>query len=357
MVYKDNKRNTWFFRVYVQESNGKRKQKQRCGFKTKKEAIESERLFVSDYNSCENDMTFLELYNIYINYKKQNLKYQSFRAVENRFKNHIVPYFKDYKLVDIQASDYIAWKEAILNKNFTYKYNSSLHIWMVNILNFACKFYNLNENIASKVGNFKNKSNNKDIQFWTYSEFKQFIDKVDDIVYYALFTLLYFTGMRIGECLALSWDDIDNGYVSITKTLTRTETGSYSVNTPKTNASNRKIKIDDHTLLILKKLKQYYQDFVSFNNKWFVFGGIKPLSTTTIERKKNNYCIISHVKQIRIHDFRHSHATLLVSNNIPVPIVSNRLGHSNISETLNTYSHFVPKDEEKIINLLETIQK
>jgi integrase len=92
----------------------------------------------------------------------------------------------------------------------------------------------------------------------------------------------------------------------------------------------------------LNKLKVFYQNHVGFNNNWFVFSGLNPLSQTTVGRRKDEYCIKAKVKRIRIHDLRHSHATLLLYRNVPITVISNRLGHADISMTLNTYSHLIP---------------
>lgn len=359
-IYKDIKRNTWYFRDYVQLKNGERKQKTRSGFKTKSEAKKAETEFLLNYNIVENiNIKFTDLYIEYIKHKKQKLKYQSFRALKNRIDTHILPFFKDYYINNIMGKDYIEWKDYILEKNFSYNYNSSLHLAMVNILNYAMNFYGLNSNVACKIGNFPNINTIPKINFWTLEEFNNFIDYVDDIVYYSFFTILFYTGMRLGECLALNWNDINENYIDINKTLIRNDhnNNEYSFNSPKTKKSIRTIQIDNNTYLILKNLKTYYKKIINFDDNWFVFGGIKPLSTTTIQRKKKYYCEISKTKEIRIHDFRHSHASFLVSNNLPITLISKRLGHSNISMTLNTYSHFIPDDEQKTVNLIDTINK
>ena len=354
-IYKDTKRNTWYFRTYVEDKNGIRKQKTRSGFKTKNQAKYAESEFLMNYEINNSDIPFIDLYKEYINYKEQNLKYQSFRTIKNRIEKHILPFFKDYNVSKIKSKDYIDWKNYILKKNFSYKYNCSLHICMVNILNFACTFYSLKENIASKIGNFSKRDYFQKVNFWTYEEFKKFITCVDDKVYYTLFTLLYYSGMRLGETLALNWNDINNNYIMINKTLIRCSKENYMFNTPKTSSSFRQIKIDNLTLKVLNDLKDYYKNMIGFNNNWFIFGGIKPLSTTTIERKKNIYCKIANVNQIRIHDFRHSHASLLISKNIPVSVISKRLGHSDMSTTLKIYSHLIPEDEDKAVVMLNNL--
>ena len=358
-VYKDLKRNTWYFRIYVDDETGVKKQKTRSGFKTKLAAKHAESEFLLNYNilNDNNDILFIDLYYEYIKYKKQNLKYQSFRTYKSKIEKHILPFFKDYKINNIKSNDYIEWKEYIINKNFSYKYNCSLHICMVNILNFAYKFYNLNENVASKVGNFSKRNYFPKVNFWTFNEFNQFINNVDDKVYYSLFTILYYTGMRLGECLALNWNDIKDNCIYVNKNLIRKNINNPIFNTPKTPSSVRIIKIDKYTLNVLNDLKDFYKKSIGFDNKWFVFGGLNPLATTTIERRKNYYCKISNVKQIKIHEFRHSHATLLISKGVPISVISKRLGHSDMSTTLKIYSHLIPEDEDKAVNMLDKIRE
>lgn len=356
MIYFDKKRKTYKFRVYVTDKNGKSVQKQRNGFKTKKECIIAEKNFISTYEDTNDNTLFIDLYNIFIESKKQDLKFQSFRSLKNRFEKHILPFFKDYQIKNIKVNDYVLWKNKILDSKYTYTYMSSLHQAMVNILNFGIKFYDLKENVASKVGNFSKKNYIKKVNFWTYEEYKQFSSQINNIVYFTFFDLLYFTGMRLGEIRGLKWADIHNNYISVNKNLIRSSIKNCEFNTPKTNSSIRDITLDNYVLLNLLKLKEYYMQYVGFNDDWFIFGGLCPLSTTNIEYHKNMYCKLANVKQIKIHEFRHSHATFLLSKGVPITVISNRLGHSNISITFDTYSHLVYKDEDDAINLLNEIK-
>jgi len=227
---------------------------------------------------------------------------------------------------------------------------------MVSILNYAMDFYDLEKNIATKVKGFpKNKYLHK-VNFWTYEEFTRFIESVEDNVYYSLYTTLYFTGMRLGECLALNWGDLRDNVIDVNKTISKEKNkGNYVITTPKTTSSNRRIRLDENTIKILADLKVYYKTFVGFSDSWFVFGGLYPLSQTTVGRKKDEYCKLSYVKRIRIHDLRHSHATMLLSKGVPITVISKRLGHSDITMTLNTYSHLIPEDEDKAINLINSL--
>lgn len=351
-VYKNQKNGKWYFRTYITDKNGKRIQKQKGYYLTKKECQKAESYFSLNYKETNDNILFSELYDTFIKMKEQDLKFQSFRAQKNRYQKHILPYFKDYQIKNIKFSDYINWKEYILKNNFSYTYMSSLHQAMVNILNFAVNFYDLKENVASKVGNFSRRNYIKTVNFLTYDEFNRFISCVDDIVYYTLFDLLYYTGMRKGEILALNWTDLKDNYISISRNLIRSSIKDYKFNTPKTNSSIRNIELDNFVLDNLCKLKKYYKNFIGFEDNWFIFGGIAPLSSTTLERKKNMYCKKANVKQIKIHEFRHSHATFLLSKGVPITVISKRLGHSNLTTTLKVYSHFILNDEDRAINLL-----
>lgn len=120
---------------------------------------------------------------------------------------------------------------------------------MLTILNHAIKFYGLNDNIASKLGNFPKGNEIKKMNFWTYDEYLKFINNVDDIVYKVFFETSYFTGLRKGECNALTWDDFKDGKLYINKTISKEYyDGERKINTPKTESSNRVVALDDGTI-------------------------------------------------------------------------------------------------------------
>lgn len=305
-------------------------------------------------------MTFNEAYKNYFTYVVLKKKPQSQRSIKSRFKNYILPYIGEKDMFKYTTFDYLEWQKIIDGLGFKYKYKKALHYSVVALYNFCINFYQLDlKNIASIVGNFENNYEPpRQMQFYTYEEFKKFISVVDEIVYHSLFNFLFFSGCRIGESLALTFNDISENQVFINKTISKElVNGKRIITTPKTKKSIRTVLIDKYLSIELKKLKEYYiTKYGFFNNNFYVFGGIKPLSPSTIERKKNKYCDLAHIKRIRIHDFRHSYATLLVNLNIPIETVSEQLGHSDVSTTYNIYVHNNTENKKRLIKSLNQLR-
>lgn len=304
-------------------------------------------------------MKFIEIANDYLLFVSVKGKPQSIRSIKSRINNYIIPYFKDYNIEEINKNLYLKWQLEINEKGFKYKYKKSLHYTMVAIFNYANKFYDYDYNIPSKVGNFNNKYDiQEDISIWTYEEFKKFINCVDDIIYRTLYNFMFFTGCRLGECLALNFKDFDNNLININKTISKEKiNGKRQITKPKTKKSIRKIHIDNLLKIEIKNLQEYYNNiYGTFQDDYFIFGGINPLAPTTIERKKNMYCKKANVKQIKLHAFRHSHASLLLEYGIPISEISERLGHSNINTTLSVYIHLIKNDEKKVLTAINTLR-
>ena len=215
-------------------------------------------------------------------------------------------------------------------------------------------------NVAKIVGNFKNNDIPSIGSIWSYKEFTKFIDCIDNQMYYVLFNLLYFTGMRKGELLSLKWIDIDfnNKTLSINKTISKELVNdSHIITTPKTKSSVRKIALDNNLIKLLYNYyldqKNYYNDF---DNNNFIFGYYSPISFNTLMRRKNYYCDKANVKRIKIHEFRHSHACLLFDKQVPIDEISSRLGHAHISMTTDIYLKYLPKQEKRTLEALNSLK-
>lgn len=298
-------------------------------------------------------MLFEDAYEEYKIYAQNRHKKQGFYCILHDFNNKILPYFKNRKIEDITRKDIISWQNDILNSNYRNSYNKKLYNVFVKFLDYCCDYYELKENVARNVGNFQNKIESKNYDFYTLDEFKLFIKNVDDIVYKQFFNFLFYTGLRSGEAMALHFSDLDNDVIKVTKNLHRR--GIREVDTPKNSSSIRDVKIDRKLKKDLLKLKKYYiKKYGFYNYDYFVFGGIKPLAPTSVDRYKKRACEKANLRTITVHQFRHSHATFLLQNGIMINEVSRRLGHSKVSTTLDIYTHTNLEQEKRVLATLNS---
>ena len=300
-------------------------------------------------------MSFEKAYKEYLIFASKQQKKQSFDTQKYKFELRIMPFFKKYDLKNITSNDILSWQNYILTFNFSNNYNSSLYYALSAFFEYCSIFYNFDKTIISKVGNFRKKYEKDKKDFYNLKEFNHFIKYVDNFIYKQFFTFMFFTGTRPGETFALRFSDLQGDYIYINKTMS--EHSGREIGTPKTSTSVRKIKIDrilKNDLLSLKKY--YYEVYNKSNNDYFIFGGMKPLSPSTINRYKLKVCQKANLRPITLHQFRHSHATLLLHNGIIVNEISRRLGHSNPSITLNIYTHTDLSQEKRVYNTLNSLR-
>lgn len=351
--YEQNKTNKlWSVRFRAMEY-GVEKQKRLSGYKTKKEAEKAYLDFMQSYvpNKKLDDpqeLTMQEVYNLYIKDAELRLKPSTIYITSNDYNNFIKPAFGDIKLKNITKRSVIDWQNSLTQRGYSYKYKMKIRGFLSAIYSFAMKYLDYPVNIVSQCPSFVRPAVKKEMLIWTKDDFDQFISCVDDIMYKAMFYTLYYTGLRKGEMFALYWDDIDlkNKKLTVSKSLTRKAQGvPFAITTPKNISSNRTILISDTLVEVLKEYKK------TATGK-FTFGGDRPIAENSFTRIFKHYCKLSGVKEIRIHDFRHSHASLLISRGASIVMVAKRLGHTSTEQTLNTYAHLMPSEEHKLMELL-----
>ena len=220
-TYKDEKTGLWYCKFVFTDWTGKRKQKKKMGFKLQKDAKEYERQFLSK-TSASCDMLFSEFMELYMADCKARLKPTTYSGKEFLIKTHVLPYFGDKPLNEITAVHIRNWQTKLISdpSNYSETYLKTIHNQVSAIFNYACKFYKLPENPARQCGAMGKKKADS-MKFWTIDEFKLFIEAVKNKpTSYAIFNLLFWSGMRSGEMLALTLNDFDleANTVSITKT-------------------------------------------------------------------------------------------------------------------------------------------
>jgi len=350
-AYKDEKTGKWFAKFYYTNWQGIKKQKWKRGFATKKEALGFERDFL-EKQSANPDMTFQNLYEIYMEDMAARLKQSTLLTKKAVLQTHILPFFGSKPINEIKASDVRRWQAKLMSSpnNYSQTYLKKINTELNSIINYAKRFYDLNTNPCGKAGTI-GKAKAEEMDYWTYDEYIAFREGVKDKpLSYICIEVLYWTGMREGELLALSPADIDldNKTISINRTYQRIE-GKDVFTSPKTRKSKRKIPIPD---FLCQELSDYIQSRYMLDADERLF----PVTKSYLSHEMIRGCKNTGVKKIRIHDIRHSHASLLINQGCDALMLADRLGHEKVSTTLNTYSHLFPHKQQELVHSLESLQ-
>lgn len=350
-AYKDEKTGKWFAKFYYTNWQGIKKQKWKRGFATKKEALGFERDFL-EKQSANPDMTFQKLYEIHMEDMAARLKQSTLLTKKAVLQTHILPFFGSKPMNEIKASDVRRWQAKLMSSpnNYSQTYLKKINTELNSIINYAKRFYDLNTNPCGKAGTI-GKAKAEEMDYWTYDEYIAFREGVKDkSLSYICFEVLYWTGMREGELLALSPADIDldNKTISINRTYQRIE-GKDVFTSPKTRKSKRKIPIPD---FLCQELSDYIQSRYMLDADERLF----PVTKSFLSHEMIRGCKNTAVKKIRIHDIRHSHASLLINQGCDALMLADRLGHEKVSTTLNTYSHLFPHKQQELVHSLESLQ-
>ena len=364
---KTNGQKRYFVRTYVEDIYGNKKQitrhnKDWIGKNGYWLACQEEIRLKNEQHVKNENLTINDLFDIYFKNISETLKPSSIRKEKDNFNIYIKPFFKNKIVYKIQNRDVIDFhtylnsvriniktidaKKGFGEHELSLTYKQSIHTTLNSMLNFACKYINLPKNVASNIGNFKRpKGTAKNVMnFLTEDEFKMFITNEDNYVYKTFYTILFYTGMRRGELLALTKDDIDLEKKEIRINKSINPKNGILATIPKTSKSNRTIKMIN---IVYDTLKEYTK--ISSNTLF----GLKKIKTTTLQRKCDKGCInVGIIKKIRIHDFRHSFASMCINKGVPIEVVSEYLGHESISTTLETYAHLYPNAQEKLLAIM-----
>ncbi|MBR6569374.1 MAG: site-specific integrase [Clostridia bacterium] len=351
-VTKDGNTGRWMSQIRVTDWTGKVIHKKKRGFSTKKEALQWERDFISQ-STGSIGMTFQDFIEIYLKDMEQRLKPSTMDNKRWQINLKIKPYFGKMPLQDIKPTDIRKWQNTLTGyrdengKPYSETYLRSINNQITAIFNYAVKYYGLQENPCHKAGTIGRK-NADEMEFWTTKEFQTFITAIKDKpVSYAIFMTLYYTGIREGELLALTPSDIDleKKVLRVNKSYQRLN-GKDVITSPKTPKSNRTIPIPDG---LATCLKEYMEKCYGLQPDDRLF----PYNKSFLYREIENGCAVSGVKRIRVHDIRHSHASLLVEMGCSPLLIAERLGHEKVQTTMDTYSHLYPNKQVEVARQLD----
>ncbi len=366
---KENKRTrdgrSWVFIQYSKGLDGKRHQYQSQAYFTKEEATKAELEYLDKYKDVEVNphMTFKEAYTLYYEYQKDKIKDSTLKTYRDRIK--YMGLLDNIELVNLNWEHYQKWRTQMNKTNLCDKYKTDIQKFIKQVLNFAEKQWDFNlRKFYNKLEPFKTPGAiKKEMDFYEPQEFFQYISVIDDLRDKCLFETLYYCGLRRSEARGLQWRHIDfkNHTLTIAQQVLNlagnNASSSWYIASPKTESSNRTIPIPEVLLKDLAELKKSNERFSKFKQTWFVFGDDVPITYHQMYSRNNNYCKKAGLRHIRIHDFRHSCASALISASAPITAVSNYLGHSETIETLETYTHLVKKDYANVPKFFDSLEK
>ncbi|EMF0535483.1 site-specific integrase [Enterococcus hirae] len=344
----------------------KKQRRKRVKVGTKKEAQHLETKFLKLYHEnklpTQLDISLTDIFDIYEEKYTHNLK-PSYKISQKRlFENYVKPYFNNVPLKLIKKNQIYEFQQSLKNQKPARKDHLSpktinmILIHLTKLFNIAIKEGFVFENPCTQVD--KLKVSKKEIDFWTLEEFKLFISHIDKTKPYLklFYQVAFFSGMRAGEMIALTWEDIDfyHNKIRVNKSA-KLINGSYVTTEPKTKNSIRYITMNNKIISLLKQWKDMQPDFLVKNfqnvntNDLLVFQYSKKHPSSDYFSKQIKKIIQKNdldLKIIRLHDFRHSHVALLIHNNEKNTTIKERLGHASITTTIDTYGHLYPNSQK-----------
>ena len=339
-VYKDKSRGTWYISYQIKDSvTGESKTTKKRGFKTRREAIAAEKEIILE-NTRSSSAPFSEIVSLWENAS------QASALVIQKHREHFTKRFPfyDQPIDTISKADLSRWRgDLAKDENYSTTTKNLTISYVKGVFRFAHEIYDIPDT-AQFLKRLKTTDEEamQEFEVWTVEEFNQFIKAVDQPVYALYFTFLYWTGCRRGEAIALQKRDLHD-HEAIIKYSQRSQSAGLK---PTKKRNVRTVRIDDVLWDQLQPLMEIEGNYV--------FGGNTGLSPTMIDSVFRKAIKASGVKPIRLHDLRHSHATWLINNGVNIVAVSKRLGHKDVSTTLNTYTHLLESTDNGMMEKINS---
>ena len=351
-VFKDEERKTYYVKCYYTDYTGTKRQRKKRGFIRQKDAKEWERNFL-ETQQADLTMSFENFVKIYNEDMRHRLREHTYIQKQYMIDKKLLPFFGKMPVSQITPAHVRKWQNELMayrtedDKPYSETYIRTINNQLAAIMNYAVKYYNLRDNPCRKAGCI-GKGHADEMQFWTTDEFKKFLEKVSDKPQArAGFLTLYYTGLRIGELLALEYCDVDFESCQLTVNKSFQRIGDRDVITPpKTPKSIRTISIPK---FLSDELKNYTGRLYGLRKHDRIF----PCTKHFFEHEMKRGTKDGKVKRIRLHDIRHSHASLLIELGFSPLAIADRLGHEKVETTLNTYSHLFPHKRDEVAEKLQ----
>jgi len=352
----------------IDELTGKQINVNKRGFDTRKDAelhFMREKLNFKEGKRKKkaNAFTYKEVYEQWLEvYKNKDIKESTLYKTTEQFRLHILPQFSDHIISKI-SHNYI--QEVVNEWHQQFKKYRTVYNYFKKVMEYAKLHEYIKEDPCDKVIvptkkiDYGNEKKTKD--FYGKDELQHFLNttkKHERLKWYAMFRLLAFSGIRRGELLALTWNDVSfkDNTLTIDKTLAEGKERRLIIQPPKSDAGNRTIGLDDKTISTLQQWKHEQAELLigfgynAMKPKQLIFSNTKNNGLLYLGAPRNalsRICEQNDIEMINIHGFRHTHCSLLFDAGVPMKDVKERLGHEDIETTMNIYTHVTESSRKK----------
>lgn len=340
----------WITAFYYRDHNGELKRKYKRSFDTEEDALAYEEHF-KEMEGTPAHMTFKQMAKSYLHDIKPRLRWSTYDTKELMFRTKITPFFGDKLVCNITSLDIIRWQgwvDTLRQRNgkpYSPTFIRQLNSQVSAIFNYAEKHYGITPNPTKKVKK-TGSSKSREMQIWTKEEYGKFLEAVSDkdISFYA-FEMLYWTGIREGELLALTPSDFNFADCTLTINKSFGMRGKEEIiGPPKTKKGYRTITMSN----FLAREMQEFLEREELKADERIFKLTKKYLWNEMERG----CSKSGVKRIRVHDLRHSHVSMLIHMGFSAVAIGARVGHESQDITFR-YAHLFPNEQENMADSLQ----
>lgn len=356
----------WDAVVHIPDpTTGKRKAVQKT-FKTQREA----RKWVADQQGAVNNgtavlpntMTVAQLLDYWLEHHVRHHKSgKTYVSYEGTVRLHINPTLGHVQVQKLTVAQVQQWQTRKRDAGCGARTVQLAHINLSQALDVAVKLDLVARNVASLANPPRYQP--REMECWTAEEGQRFMAVAHRSVYGPIWQLALVTGMRKGELLGLRWGDVDfdAGVLHVRQTVGALH-GKTEYKKPKTARSRRDIDLGDGILAALRAHKRHQLERrLERGPQWqdhdLVFPSTNgtPVNPDNCDLDFNKLVKLAGVKRIRIHDTRHSYATLAILNGIPINVVSQSMGHGDVSTTLRTYAHIMPEQHQELARKMDSL--
>ena len=349
---------------YISPDTNERKRTCKRGFEKKKDAedwIKNELpAFIKQLEhkeTLDENLTMAELVENYMKDARIRKEETTCLTKEHIIKTKILPYFKNKKVYEISAKDVRNWQNTMMTavgkngKLHSQTYLRTISNQLSAILNYAVTFHNLPFNPVLRVERMGSKNPEEEPAIWTLEEYEKFSEELQDKpMFYYIFEVFFWSGIRLGELLGLKKEDVslEEGTLRV-KASYKTQTRK--MGKTKTKSSKRTVYIPQ---FLVEELAEYMETLYGLSEKDRIF----PTSKTTLHKKLKEAAEKAGLEKITIHGFRHSHISMLMDGVSCASVVdiSKRAGHKKPSTTM-IYSHRYKNKDQMIADELNRLLK